>query len=165
LTISEIVLGLPDLQITGIEWRSGHVHIHARYVGPVACPDCGGARLRSKGWRRRRVRHEDLGLRHSVLELSVPKAHCQACGRYFRQPPPGIRPHQRASEAFKECIYREHLDGINRSRLGRREAIGAATVERYFRYGLERQFKEWHPPRCWVRDIEVERGGDLCCGS
>ena len=148
MTISEIVLGLPDLQITDIQWLSGHVHIQARYVGPVACPDCGGTRLRSKGWCRRRVRHESLGLRHSVLELSVPKAHCEACGRYFRQPPPGIRPRQRASEAFKECIFRQHLDGINRSRLGRREAIGAATVERYFRYGLERQFSEWHPPRC-----------------
>jgi transposase len=40
------------------------------------------------------------------------------------------------------------LDGINRSRLGRRQGIGAATVERYFQRGLERQFGEWHPPRC-----------------
>ncbi len=39
-------------------------------------------------------------------------------------------------------------DGINRSRLGRREGIGGATVERYFRHGLQRQFREWHPPRC-----------------
>jgi hypothetical protein len=30
-------------------------------------------------------------------------------------------------------IYGHHLDGINRSRLGKREGIGAATVERYFR--------------------------------
>ena len=45
-------------------------------------------------------------------------------------------------------IYRDHLDGINRSRMGRREGIGAATVERYFRRGLERQFGEWHGSRC-----------------
>ncbi len=45
-------------------------------------------------------------------------------------------------------IFRQHLDGINRSRLGRREAIGAATVERYFRHGLTRQFRQWHSPRC-----------------
>ncbi len=37
---------------------------------------------------------------------------------------------------------------MNRSRLGRREGIGAATVETYFRRGLQRQFREWHPPRC-----------------
>ena len=45
-------------------------------------------------------------------------------------------------------IFRQHLDGINRSRLGRREGIGAATVERYFRHGLQRQFSEWHSLRC-----------------
>jgi hypothetical protein len=45
-------------------------------------------------------------------------------------------------------ICRDHLDGINRSRLGKRESIGAATVERYFRHGLKRQASELHPPRC-----------------
>ncbi|MGB9458293.1 MAG: hypothetical protein WCB12_19755, partial [Bryobacteraceae bacterium] len=28
------------------------------------------------------------------------------------------------------------------------EAIGAATVERYFRHGLEHQFREWHAAAC-----------------
>ena len=57
--------------------------------------------------------------------------------------------------AFSACqrslpaaIYEAHLDGINRSRLGRRKGIGAATVERYFQHGLQRQFAQWHPPRC-----------------
>jgi hypothetical protein len=45
-------------------------------------------------------------------------------------------------------ICRQHLDGINRSRLGRREGIGAATVERYFQHGLERQFAEWNSRPC-----------------
>jgi hypothetical protein len=45
-------------------------------------------------------------------------------------------------------IFGQHLDGINRSRLGRREGIGAATVERYFQRGLQRQFGEWHARRC-----------------
>jgi transposase len=45
-------------------------------------------------------------------------------------------------------IYRHHLDGTNRSRLGKREGIGAATVERYFRRGLERQFHQVHAARC-----------------
>ena len=29
-----------------------------------------------------------------------------------------------------------------------REGIGAATVERYFQRGLQRQFGEWHSGRC-----------------
>jgi len=80
--------------------------------------------------------------------MEVRKCECRDCGRHFRQQLPGILPWQRASEAFRQMIYRQHLDGINRSRLGRREAIGAATVERYFRHGLQLQFRQWHPPEC-----------------
>jgi transposase len=57
-------------------------------------------------------------------------------------------PGQHASEPFREAVFRQHLDGINRSRVGRREGIGAATVERHFRHGLERNFSEKHSPRC-----------------
>ncbi len=145
---SEILLGLPHYQITGWEWKSGTVRLSARCTGPTACPHCGAAELRNKGSYRRRVRHEDWGLRRCVLELQGSKWQCRTCGRYFRQRFPGIQPCQRASEAFQRKIFRDHLDGINRSRLGRREGIGAATVERYFRRGLQRQFAEWHPSRC-----------------
>ena len=126
----------------------GQLRISARYSGPISCAHCGGSQLRSKGRYRRVVRHEDLGIRHAVLELEARKWHCVDCGRYFRQRFPGILPCQRSSEAFQVMIFRQHLDGINRSRLGRREGIGAATVERYFRHGLKRQFSQWYSPRC-----------------
>jgi transposase len=145
---SEIVLGLPDYEITGLEIRGGGIRISARHKGLKACPHCGSERLRNKGRYERRVRHENWGLRHCVLELHACKWQCQACGRYFRERFPGIQPCQRSSEAFQKMIFRQHLDGINRSRLGRREGIGAATVERYFQRGLDRQFGEWHSPRC-----------------
>jgi transposase len=148
LTKSEILLGLPDFQITDIERKEGHLRIWARYSGPRFCAHCRGTLLRSKGWVRRTVRHEDWGLRHCVLEVEVPKSQCLSCGRQSRQPLPGILRCQRASEAFQKAIYQQHLDGVNRRRLSRREGIGAATVERYFRRGLQRQFKEWHPTRC-----------------
>jgi len=143
-----VLLGLPDYEITDIRLSSGEVRITARYTGPLSCPHCGGEQLRSKGRYQRRVRHENWGARHCVLELEARKFHCQACNRHFRQRFPGILPCQRASEAFQKTIFQQHLDGINRSRLGRREGIGAATVERYFQHGLQRQFKEWHPPQC-----------------
>jgi transposase len=145
---SEILLGLPGYQITGIEWSQGEVRISARHEGPIRCPHCQGERLRHKGWYVRRIRHEDWGLRHAVILLDGRKSQCLGCGRGFRQQFPGILRCQRASEAFQLAIYQQHLDGINRSRLGKREGIGAATVERYFRHGLHRQFAEWHPPRC-----------------
>ena len=145
---SEILLGLPAYQIIDIAIHQGVVRMIVRYTGPVSCPHCHSKFLRNKGRYRRMVRHENWGQRTCILELQISKWHCRSCGRYFRQRLPGILPHQRASEAYQQDIYQQHLDGINRSRLGRREKIGAATVERYFRKGLPRQFREWHPPRC-----------------
>ena len=145
---SEIVIGLPDYEISEIELKSGEVRISARYAGAKLCPYCGKDQLRNKGAYQRQVRHENWGLRHGVLELRANKWQCKSCKRYFRERFPGILPCQRSSEAFQQMIFRDHRDGINRSRLGRREGIGAATVERYFRRGLERQFGEWHSARC-----------------
>src|SRR5258706_16072862 len=84
----------------------------------------GGSRLRNKDRFTRRGRHEDWGKRHCVLILEGRKWLCLSCSRYYKQRFPD-----------------------NRSRLGRREGIGAATVERYFRHGLKRQFAEWHARR------------------
>jgi transposase len=148
LTNEEILLGLPGYQITGIAFKSGEVRIWVRYIGPKSCPHCQSERQRSKGWFERPVRHQNLGLRHSRLQVSGRKWQCLDCGRQFRQRLPGILPGQHASEPFREAVFRQHLDGINRSRVGRREGIGAATVERHFRHGLERNFSEKHSPRC-----------------
>ena len=145
---SEILIGLPGYQITGIELEAGEVRILARRSEPEPCPHCGGTRLRGKDRYVRRVRHEEWGLRRCWLLLEGRKYQCLECGRYFRQRFPGILPCQRASEAFRGMIFQQHLDGINRSRLGRRKGIGAATVERYFQHGLRRQFRQWHSRRC-----------------
>ena len=144
----EAVLGLPDYEITSIAKHSDEVRIAARYTGPQSCPHCQSGKVRSKGRYVRLVRHESWGRRPCLLELEARKWRCVTCRRQFRQRFPGILPCQRASEAFQRMIFGQHLDGINRSRLGKREGIGAATVERYFRHGLQRQCGEWHSRRC-----------------
>jgi transposase len=45
-------------------------------------------------------------------------------------------------------IYQQHMDGINRSCLGRRKGIGAATVERYFQRRLQKHAHQDHPSVC-----------------
>jgi len=45
-------------------------------------------------------------------------------------------------------VYQQHLDGINRSCLGRRKGIGAATVQRYFFRRLHKHARQDHPPVC-----------------
>ena len=145
---SEILLGLSGYQISEMEWREKSIRVKARLIQGMACPHCGSARLRSKGWFLRVIRHETWGQRRCFLELEGRKWKCLDCERQFREQFPGILKCQRSSEAFQRMIYRLHLDGINRSRVGSREGIGAATVERYFQRGLKRQSSEWHSRRC-----------------
>jgi transposase len=148
LTDSEIVLGLPQYEITAIERSAGRITISARHAGPISCPHCQGSRLRNKGWCWRSVRHDDWGFRQCLLRLEVRKSRCLDCGRSFRQPVPGIQPFQRASESFQEMVFQQHLDGINRSCLGRRKGIGAATVQRYFLRRLKRRARQDHSLLC-----------------
>ena len=148
MTDSEILLGLPQYEITAIHRSGDTITLSARHAGPIACPRCGGSRLRNKGWCPRAVRHDDWGFRHCVLELEVRKSRCLDCGRTFRQTLPGIQRFQRASESFQEMIFQQHLDGINRSCLGRRKGIGAATVQRYFLRRLRRRVRQDHAPLC-----------------
>jgi transposase len=148
LTDSEIVLGLPQYEITAIERMGGTITISARHAGPISCPKCGGSHLRNKGRCRRNVRHDDWGFRRCVLRLELEKRRCLDCGRFFRQQVPGVQAFQRASESFQEMIFQQHLDGINRSCLGRRKGIGAATVQRYFLRRLQRRAKQDHAPAC-----------------
>ena len=126
---SEAILGLPGYQVTGIEERNGRVKLSARYSGPIACPHCGGQRLRNKGRRIRKLRHESWGTRHAVLELETHKWHCRECGRYFWQRCAGILPRKRATEPYRRSVSLRHWDGISRSRLGRREGLASATVD------------------------------------
>ena len=148
MTDSEILLGLPQYEVSAIERTGGTIKISARYTGPTSCPDCSSSRLRHKGWCRREVRHEDWGFRRVILDLEVRKSRCLECGRSFRQRLPGIQPYQRASESFQAMVYQQHLDGINRSCLGRRKGIGAATVQRYFLRHLQRRARQDHAAQC-----------------
>ncbi len=148
MTDSEIVLGLPQYEISNIVRSGGTITVSARYAGPISCPNCGGTQLRNKGWCRRLVRHDDWGFRRGMIDLQVRKSRCLGCGRSFRQRLPGVQPCQRASESFQQMVYQQHLDGINRSCLGRRKGIGAATVQRYFLRHLQRRSRQDHSPLC-----------------
>jgi len=122
--------------------------MRVRYAGAVSCPHCNSNSLRNKGICLRTVRHENWGQRTCILELQIFQMALPQL-RPLLPPTPARHPAPSASQrAYQQTIYQQHLDGINRSRLGRREKIGAATVERYFRKHLQRQFREWHPPRC-----------------
>ena len=145
---SEAVLGLPGYQLTGIEESAGEVRISVRHAGPRSCPHCHSERLRLKDKRMRQPRHESWGLRHCILELESCKFRCKDCGRSFWQRFPGILPRKRATEPFRRSVFVQHYDGVNRSRLGQREGIGGATVERWFHDFLQRELAERRGAAC-----------------
>jgi len=87
-------------------------------------------------------------VRHTVVELESRKWRCRGCGRSFWQRFPGILPHKRATEPFRRSVFLKHWDGISRRRLGQREGIGSATVERWFQDFLQLR--------------AAERSGALC---
>ena len=129
---SEVIVGLPEYEVTAIEEIAGQVQIAVRFVGRVACPHCGGERLRAKDRRIRSPRHESWGVRRCVLRLETRKWECRSCGRRLWQRFPGILPRLRATEPFRLSVCQKHFDGISRSRLAQREHIASATVERWF---------------------------------
>jgi transposase len=112
------------------------VRIRARFTGKIRCPHCGEEKLRRKDRRRRQLRHESWGMRHCMLELETHKWLCRACSRSFWQRMPGIQPRMRATEPFRRSVCQKHFDGISRRRLGERERLSGATIERWFLWYL-----------------------------
>lgn len=145
---AEAIIGLFGYEITGIEHSGGAVRIQARWAGAITCPECRSEQLRNKGRYQRIVRHESWGMRRCWLVLEACKWLCRECGRSFRQQFPGILKWQRASELFRRMIFYRHWDGISRRRLGQREGLGSATIERWFQYVLKRLAAERSSLRC-----------------
>jgi transposase len=83
-----------------------------------------------------------------VVALETHKWLCRGCGRSFWQRFPGILPRKRATEPFRRSVFLKHWDGISRSRLGEREAIGSATVERWFEDFLRKLATERSAAAC-----------------
>jgi transposase len=125
-------LGLPEYEVTAVEEVAGEIRISVRFTGKICCPDCGHEKLRLRDRRVRRPRHESWGVRRCRLEVETRKWQCRACGRSFWQRFPGLQPRLRATEPFRRSVCQKHFDGISRSRLGRRENIASATIERWF---------------------------------
>jgi transposase len=134
----EDLIGIPQYEITELARVAGEVHVHARYTGPQSCPDCGKSELRNKGIVRRKVRHASWAAQRVWLLLTGHRWRCKHCGRQFRHVFAGVLKWQRATEAFRFKVFKDHWDGISRSRVAEREGIGSATVERHAEHFLRR---------------------------
>jgi len=141
------IVGLSQFEIEDVDGVETVV-LRVRYAGPVACPFCGGEKLRLKDRFVRRLRHASFGLRPSYLLLEGRKFHCRGCGRYFRQRFPGIGRYRRSTEPFRRQVFTHHHEGISQKALARRERLGSATIERWYQELLDLKVRERQDADC-----------------
>jgi len=134
------ILYLPGFAIKKV---SGYnplvIDIHYRNV--PCCAHCNGKKVRKKASFIRKVRHESIGHRQTILRFKAYKVYCHACRRYSNQRFPGINKHQRATERLHQQIFYQHTNGVSQQALAVDFKIGKATIERWYhqQYLLEGQ--------------------------
>lgn len=132
----DVTLNLPGFTIARTSGFNPVIHDLDCHQEPC-CPHCAGQDLRKKDKALRQVWHEGVGLRRVLLRFAVCKFHCRACGRYFRQRFEGILPYQRATEALKRQVYRQHTQGISRRSLAENCGRSDTTIARYYDHMYE----------------------------
>ncbi len=140
-SIHEPIIGLPDFKIISYQGTKS-IEIVAEYIGPVACLHCKSGSLRKKDGFNRVLKHHSIGVAKSFLLIRTYKFHCRDCGRYFNQRIPGIGAYQRVTEPLKDEVAMKHHDGSSVMKVSQRLSLGQATVGRYYKRFLQRQFNE-----------------------
>ncbi|MFC1478822.1 ISL3 family transposase, partial [Candidatus Margulisiibacteriota bacterium] len=147
MPLSDSILNLKEYEIEEVEGNNP-VRIYARYIGIVNCPYCADGNIRLKDTFVRKLRHESIGNRKTVLHLQSHKYRCQSCNRYFNQRFPGILKYRRSTEGFRREVFEKHREGISQSSLSKNLAIGSATVERWYHDFLARKVAEMKSRDC-----------------
>ena len=138
----EPIIGLPDYKIISYQGTQT-VEITAEYTGDIGCINCGSVNLRKKEKFNRTFKHHSIGLSKSVLLIQTYKFYCRDCKKYFNQRLPGVQPYQRSTEPFKDEVACKHHDGHSILKVSQRLCLGQATVGRYYKNFLKREFSEY----------------------
>jgi transposase len=96
----------------------------------------------------RRVRHELVGERTTILLFKAYKFYCRPCNRYFNQQFPGIGKYQRATERLQQQVFHQHTEGVSEKSLAHNFKLGKATIERWYHKGYLREYKEIKNQNC-----------------
>lgn len=143
----EPIIGLPDYKIISYQGFKT-IEITAEYTGVIGCIHCGSVNLRKKERFNRVLKHHSIGASKSVLILQTHKFYCRDCKKYFNQRMPGILPYQRSTEPFKDEVATKHHDGCSILKVSTRLNLGQATVGRYYKSYLIREFNEHKNASC-----------------
>ncbi|KHD87849.1 MAG: hypothetical protein OM95_12665 [Bdellovibrio sp. ArHS] len=144
---SESIIGLPGYKIISCNGLNT-VEIIAEYTGVITCVHCRSINLRKKERFQRVLKHHSIGSAKSLLIIQTHKFHCRDCGKYFNQRMPGVLPYQRVTEPFKDEVATRHHDGHSVLKVSKRLSLGQATVSRYYKSYLQREFNEHKNASC-----------------
>lgn len=140
-SVHEPIIGLPDFKIISYQGTKT-VEITAEYIGKINCIYCQSKKLRKKEGFNRIFKHHSIGLAKSILLIRTYKFYCRDCNKYFNQRIPGIGPYQRVTEPLKDEISIKHHQGHSILTVSKNLSIGQATVGRYYKRYLQREFNE-----------------------
>jgi transposase len=141
-------IGLPKYEILEVDSKRSRTLIKVATKLAPECPDCGCAKVHSKGPYERCVKHQGLCGSHVDLLVQTRRYRCCKCNRHFVPELPGIRRWYSCSEPLREQIYQDHHDGICASRVAEREQISAPTVSRTYAAFTERKASERQRQAC-----------------
>jgi transposase len=127
----DIILSLPGFTIKKVSGYNPLI-IDAHYRRIPRCGHCNGKKVRKKSSFIRRVRHEPIGHRQTILRFKAYKVYCHSCQRYSNQRFPGVGKHQRATERLHAHIFHQHTEGVSQKSLSDNFKIGKATIERWY---------------------------------
>jgi transposase len=132
------ILNLPGFSIKKVSGYNPMI-LDVSYRRIPRCIYCFGKRLRKKSSYTRRVKHETIGHRLTLLRFKAYKFYCNDCKRYFNQQFEGIGKYQRATERLRYQVFHRHTQGASQKDLSKDFKMGKATIERWYhqRYLLE----------------------------
>lgn len=139
---SNLILNLPGFVLEKVSGYQPLI-LNVRYTRIPRCAHCNSKRVRKKSSFIRKVHHELIGHRRTILEFKSHKLYCHDCKRYGNQQFPGIHKYQRSTWRLQAAVFHEHTRGVSQKALSKRFMKGKATIERWYQHYYQEEENEF----------------------
>ncbi|STY64932.1 transposase-like protein [Legionella taurinensis] len=143
----DLILNLPGFSIRKVKGYQP-LWLELSYNRLPRCGHCKSKVVRKKASYMRKVHHELIGHRRSILSFKAYKLYCHTCKRYGNQQFPGINKHQRSTWRLQAAVFHEHTRGVSQKDLAEQFKKGKATIERWYQKQYQEQHKELSNALC-----------------
>lgn len=145
--MERLLLGIQDFAIENVVSYFPPVFA-VSWKGDNTCPHCGGTELRIKDTFVRIIRNIPIHDQPSRFQVKCHKYRCLQCGRYFNTRLTGVKAWSRTTELLKGVIFRAYNKGVSCKDIAADNAIGVASVERYYHQMMQHKASHWKNRDC-----------------